>query len=327
MSIAVDVTGLYKTYPKSEVPALAGLDLQIPAGEVLGVLGPNGAGKTTAVSILATLLEPDSGGGTIAGCDLIKQPAEVRKKIGLSGQFAAVDETLTGFENLYMFSRLYRMKAKAAEQRANELLEQFNLTDAASKVVKAYSGGMRRRLDVAGALVARPPVIFLDEPTTGLDPQSRLALWETIRNLVADGAALLLTTQYLEEADELSDQIVVIDRGQAIARGTAHELKSQVGGDRIEVTVGRADQFAAARECLTAYAVSEIQVDEPSLRLKIPIAGGTPVLTRALNDLEARGIELVDAGQRRPTLDDVFLALTGHQAEDETTTSEQEAGK
>lgn len=318
MPPAVDVKGLVKTYDKGKVKALAGLDLQVDSGEVLALLGPNGAGKTTAVSIMATLLDPDSGGGTIAGFDVVKQPSEVRKHIGLSGQFAAVDEALTGYENLFMFSRLYRMNKAQAKVRATELLEEFDLTDAADRVVKTYSGGMRRRLDVAGALVARPPVIFLDEPTTGLDPTSRIELWKTIRGLVADGAALVLTTQYLEEADELSDNIVVIDKGQAIARGTADELKAQVGGDRIEVTLKRADQLQEARDCLGEFAVSEIQVDEATARLKVPIEGGTPVLTRALNKLEAAGIELVDAGQRRPTLDDVFLALTGHEAEEST---------
>lgn len=313
---AVDVTGLVKTYDKGKVTALAGLDISVPPGQVLGLLGPNGAGKTTAVSILATLLDPDSGGGTVAGFDLLKQPGEVRKRIGLSGQFAAVDEALTGFENLFMFGRLYRLDKAAAKARADELLEHFGLTEAASRVVKTYSGGMRRRLDVAGALVARPPVIFLDEPTTGLDPPSRLDLWDTIRGLVADGAALLLTTQYLEEADQLSDQILVIDRGKAIAGGTSDELKAQVGGDRVEVTVRDIAQLSAAKDCLTPFAVGEIQIDEATGTLKVPIDGGTPILTRALNALEAAHVDLVDAGLRRPTLDDVFLALTGHAAED-----------
>lgn len=315
MTNAVEVQGLVKTYNKGAITALNGLDLVVPAGQVLGVLGPNGAGKTTAVSILATLLIPDSGQGVVAGYDLLKEPNKVRESIGLSGQFAAVDEILTGFENLHMFGRLYGMSNAEATARANELLEMFNLTDAGGRSAKGYSGGMRRRLDVAGALVARPQVIFLDEPTTGLDPQSRLGLWKTIRQLVADGASLLLTTQYLEEADHLSDSIVVIDHGEEIAAGTADELKSQLGGDRIELTLEPGESIDQAKSILAEHAVGEVQVDQSENSLLAPVAGGTKTLTKVLNELEAHGLGTVDAGLRRPTLDDVFLSLTGHTAE------------
>ncbi len=297
----------------------------MPEGTVLGLLGPNGAGKTTAVSILTTLLEPDSGTATVAGADVLAEPGEVRKRIGLSGQYAAVDEHLTGFENLDMIGRLYRLGRGPSRARARELLDRFDLAEAADRPVKTYSGGMRRRLDLAGALVAEPPVLFLDEPTTGLDPRSRTGLWEVIRQLVARGTTVLLTTQYLEEADQLADEIVVIDHGRAIAHGTAEQLKREVGGERIEVTVMDAAEVAIARTVLADVAVGEIQVDEQSRTVCAPIRGGAPVLTRVLRQLDADGVSVLDVGLRRPTLDDVFLSLTGHIADAEDTTDAGEA--
>ena len=311
----IRATDLVKRF--GSVVALDGLDLDVPEATVLGLLGPNGAGKTTAVSILATLLEPDEGDATVAGFDVRRQPQEVRRRIGLSGQYAAVDEVLTGFENLEMIGRLYHLGRRRSRERASELLERFDLAEAGGRPVKTYSGGMRRRLDVAGALVAAPPVLFLDEPTTGLDPRSRLELWGLVRELVRGGATVLLTTQYLEEADHLANEVLVIDHGRAIAQGTADELKAQVGGERVAVTVASADQLGEAREVLDRFCVGEVQVDEASRTLAVPVAGGTPVLTQALLALERRGVALTDAGLRRPTLDDVFLTLTGRLAEPE----------
>lgn len=323
MSNIIEATGLVKRY--GEVTALDGLDLHVAEGTIVGLLGPNGAGKTTAVSILTTLLEPDEGTAVVAGADVLKQPGQVRKRIGLSGQYAAVDEHLTGFENLDMIGRLYHLAKDESRTRARELLEQFDLADAGHRPVKTYSGGMRRRLDVAGALVARPPVLFLDEPTTGLDPRSRIELWRVIRDLVASGTTFLLTTQYLEEADHLADQIVVIDHGIEIAKGTADELKNMVGGERIETVVASADDIATAREVLARHAVGDILIDEHSRELTVPISGGASVLTRALRDLDGAGIEVQDVGLRRPTLDDVFLSLTGHRAEEPQTEKEEVA--
>ena len=318
----IEARGLVKRY--GDVTALGGLDVVATEGMVLGLLGPNGAGKTTAVAILATLLEPDEGTAIVAGADVLADPMAVRRRIGLSGQYAAVDEHLTGYENLDMIGRLYRLGRDQSRVRARELLDVFDLTEAGDRPVKTYSGGMRRRLDLAGALVARPPVIFLDEPTTGLDPRSRLDLWGVLRQLVADGATLLLTTQYLEEADQLADDIVVIDHGREIAHGTADELKNMVGGERIEVTVAEVDHIADARHILAALAVGEIRSDERSRSLTVPISGGAPVLTAALRELDSAGVAVQDVGLRRPTLDDVFLSLTGHHAEDESDTEEAE---
>jgi ABC-2 type transport system ATP-binding protein len=309
----IEATGLVKRY--KNVTALDGLDLVVPEGIVMGLLGPNGAGKTTAVSILSTLLEPDEGTAIVAGANVRTDPKSVRRLIGLSGQYAAVDEHLTGFENLDMIGRLYHLGRATARVRARELLDRFDLTEAGDRPVKTYSGGMRRRLDLAGALVAEPPVLFLDEPSSGLDPRSRTELWDVIRELVARGTTLLLTTQYLEEADQLADDIVVIDHGREIAHGTSDQLKIQVGGERIEVSVTEAADVAIAREVLTPIAVGEIQVDERSRALTAPISGGATVLTQALRDLDARGVVIQDVGLRRPTLDDVFLSLTGHVAE------------
>ena len=309
---AITATGLTKCF--GDLTALDGLDLTVPEGTVLGLLGPNGAGKTTAVSILTTLLEPDAGEATIAGADLRTEPHLVRQRIGLSGQYAAVDEVLTGIENLEMIGRLYRMSRADAKARARELIERFDLVDAGDRPVKTYSGGMRRRLDLAGALVAEPPVLFLDEPTTGLDPRSRLDLWDVIRELVERGATLLLTTQYLEEADQLADDIVVIDHGRALARGTADELKLQVGGERIQATVADVAQLAAAEAILADVADGDVEVNETARTLLAPISGGVKALATALREFESRDIGLSDIGLRRPTLDDVFLTLTGHAA-------------
>jgi ABC-2 type transport system ATP-binding protein len=315
---AISAEGLVKIYRsrKNEVRALDGLDLEVAEGTVLGLLGPNGAGKTTTVRILATLLKPDAGHATVAGFDVVRQADQLRAVIGLSGQFAAVDENLTGRENLFMFGRLYQLPAAESKQRAAELLEQFGLANAADRTVKTYSGGMRRRLDLASALIGRPRLLFLDEPTTGLDPRSRLGMWDVIRGLIREGTTLLLTTQYLEEADELANTIAVVDDGRIIARGTADELKSQVGGERIEVVVHQPTDIARAAEVLARNCRSETTVDEHTRRIMVPSNGGAQTLVQVLRDLDAAGIRIDDIGLRRPTLDDVFLSLTGHGAED-----------
>ena len=313
MTDAVRARGLVKHY--GEVKALDGVDLTVPRGSVLCLLGPNGAGKTTAVRILATLLRPDSGTAQVAGIDVLKDPREVRRHIGLSGQYAAVDEYLTGFENLDMIGRLYHLGRKASRARARELLIQFRLQDAGDRMAKTYSGGMRRRLDLAGALVADPPVLFLDEPTTGLDPRGRIDMWEVIQGLVAGGTSLLLTTQYLEEADLLANNIVVIDHGKVIAEGTADQLKAQVGGERLEITVADGAQLEAARDLLEPLGVGKASLEAHRRSLLMPISGGAAVLTDALRRLDAAQIVLDDVGLRRPTLDDVFLSLTGHATE------------
>ena len=311
----IEAEGLVKVFRTrgGEVRALDGVDLEVREGTVLGLLGPNGAGKTTTVRILATLLRADAGRATIAGLDVARDAQAVRRLIGLSGQYAAVDENLTGRENLWMFGRLYQLTAADAKQRATELLERFDLEHAADRVAKTYSGGMRRRLDLAAALIGRPRLLFLDEPTTGLDPRSRLGMWDVIRTQVREGTTLLLTTQYLEEADELADEIAVVDAGKIIARGTADELKSQVGGERIEVVVHDRALLAHAAELLAPDGSSS--VDDHTRKLTIAAEGGARQLVDVVRRLGDEHIAIDDVGLRRPTLDDVFLALTGHTAE------------
>jgi len=317
MTDMIRARGLVKRY--KDVEALAGLDLTVPQGTVLGLLGPNGAGKTTAVRILATLLVADAGTAEVAGVDVAADPDGVRARIGLSGQYAAVDEHLTGYENLEMVGRLYGLGRARSSRRARELLERFDLADAGDRPAKTYSGGMRRRLDLAGSLVAEPPVLILDEPTTGLDPRSRQQMWGVIRDLVSSGATLLLTTQYLEEADLLADDIVVIDRGRAIAQGTADELKAQTGGERIEVVVAQASRREEAARVLARVAHGEVIGDENGRGLTAAVEGdGAGRLMTVLTGLREAGVEVLDIGLRRPTLDDVFLTLTGHAAEEES---------
>jgi ABC-2 type transport system ATP-binding protein len=313
MAPAIETSGLCKRY--GDVRALDGVDLRAEKGTVLGLLGPNGAGKTTAVRILTTLLKPDGGKARVDGLDVVKDAGELRERIGLAGQYAAVDESLSGRENLELFGRLYGMKKRDARQRANELLVRFDLGDAGHRLVNTYSGGMRRRLDLAGALVARPPVLFLDEPTTGLDPRSRLGLWQTIEDRVSQGATVLLTTQYLDEADRLADQIAVIDHGKVIAEGTATELKDRVGGDRLEVRLEDQSQAEQASQALAAVVDEAPELRDGLLLAAVSRRDGT--VANALRRLDEAGIEVSDLTLRRPTLDDVFLGLTGHEAEHE----------
>ena len=320
----IRTAGLVKRYGK--VVALDGLDLVVPKGTVLGLLGPNGAGKTTAVRILTTLLDPDEGSVEVAGLDVRTQPHKVRERIGLSGQTAAIDEHLTGYENLDMVGRMYHLGRTRSRARARELLDRFDLSEAAERPAKTYSGGMRRRLDLAAALVAEPEVLFLDEPTTGLDPRSRSQMWETIQELVRGGSTVLLTTQYMEEADRLADDIVVIDRGRMIAHGTADELKTQIGGERVEVVLAGPADVAAARSILQGLSVGEVQVDEQTRRLTAAVTGGVDVLRQALQRFGERYVAVVDVGLRRPTLDDVFLSLTGHHVEEVEEPDEEAPG-
>jgi ABC-2 type transport system ATP-binding protein len=315
----ITAEGLVKVYRgrKTEVRALDGVDLSVAEGTVLGLLGPNGAGKTTTVRILATLLRPDAGRATVAGYDVVRDAQALRSLIGLSGQYAAIDENLTARENLWMFGRLYQVASAESHRRADDLLERFDLVEAADRTVKTYSGGMRRRLDLASALIGRPRIIFLDEPTTGLDPRSRLGMWGVIRDLVRAGTTLLLTTQYLEEADELADSIAVVDHGRIIARGTADELKAQVGGERIEVVVHGRSDIMTAMEVLRRDGRGEVTLDEHTRKLTVATDGGSQRLVQVVRDLDEAEIGIDDIALRRPTLDDVFLALTGHAAVDE----------
>ncbi len=322
MTNAISAEGLVKHY--GEVHALDGVDLEVPESSVLALLGPNGAGKTTTVRILTTLLDPDGGHATVAGFDVVRDAAKLREVIGLSGQYAAVDEHLTGFENLDMVGRLYHLGRVRSRERARELLERFELSEAADRPVKTYSGGMRRRLDLAGSLVAQPPVLFLDEPTTGLDPRGRVGMWDVIGELVRGGTTLLLTTQYLEEADRLADTIAVIDHGLVIARGTSDELKKQVGGERLELVVSEHAELAEARSALEALAVGDVQVEDHARRLVVPVSGGAEVLRDALRRLDGVSVHVLDVSLRRPTLDDVFLSLTGHAAEERAAEAEEE---
>jgi ABC-2 type transport system ATP-binding protein len=311
---AVVATGLTKRY--GGVVALDGLDLSVPTGTVLGLLGPNGAGKTTAVSILTTLIAPDSGSARVAGVDVVAQPQRVRSLIGLSGQYAAVDEHLTATENLVMIGCLYGMRRKEALRRTNDLLERFRLTDSAHRPLKTFSGGMRRRIDLAGALLADPPVLFLDEPTTGLDPRSRGELWDAIRERVGAGTTVVLTTQYLEEADQLADEIVVIDHGRAIARGTSQELKRRIGGEHLDVHLARAEDLARVEAVLREVAIGAIRTETEEALISVPVAKGVEALGTVMAELTAQNVEIVDIGLRRPTLDDVFMELTGQKAQE-----------
>ncbi len=311
MSIAIQANNLVKKY--GEVIALDGLSLEVERGTVFGLLGPNGAGKTTTVRVLTTLLTPDSGTAIVDGVDVLKDPVHAREIMGLSGQNASVDENLTGIENLIMLGRLFRLPKKEAVIRANDLLERFNLEEAAKRIVKTYSGGMRRRLDLAASLIANPNILFLDEPTTGLDPRSRLMMWDVIQNLVNEGTTVLLTTQYLEEADQLAKKIAVIDKGKVIAQGSADELKTQVGGERIEVVVSSSQTHSAA-QALQSMSSGKVVVEGE--HVQVPVSGGGVKVVEAVRALDIAKVEIKEIQLRRPTLDDVFLSLTGHHAEE-----------
>lgn len=312
--LAIEAEGIEKAF--GDVHALAGVDLAVPTGTVLGLLGPNGAGKTTMVRVLTTLLRPDAGSARVAGLDVVHDANTVRRRIGLAGQYAAVDENLTGFENLEMVGRLYHLGTKRSRERARELLERFDLAEAGDRPARTYSGGMRRRLDLAAALVAQPPVLFLDEPTTGLDPRSRLSMWDLVEGLVSDGTTVLLTTQYLDEADRLADSIAVIDHGRVIAKGTSDELKDQIGGERLVVAVTGLDGSASA----AALALAGLEARDgdalvEGTEVSVGLHDRTGAIAAAVRLLDGAGVDVQDIGIRRPTLDDVFLRLTGHAAE------------
>ena len=317
---------LVKTYRNGAVRALDHLSLDVEEGTVLSVLGPNGAGKTTCVRILATLLRPDSGRAMVGGIDVIKHPEKVREVIGLSGQYAAVDEILTGWDNLVMFGQLYHLGKKQAIARADELLERFSLTESAKRPIKTYSGGMRRRLDLAASLIVKPKVLFLDEPTTGLDPRGRQEMWSVIEELVKGGVTLLLTTQYLEEADQLADEIAVIDHGKVIARGTSDALKKQVGGERLEIVV-EAHNVTKTMEVVANISGNKATLDEGLRMISAPVSTGATALIDTLRSLDSEGIHPLDVGLKRPSLDDVFLSLTGHAAEEKTAEEEVSTGR
>jgi ABC-2 type transport system ATP-binding protein len=312
---AVVTEGLTKHFGKTQ--ALRGIDFEVERATVLGLLGPNGAGKTTAVRILTTLLRPDGGRATIDGIDVVRDPQKVRARIGLTGQYAAVDERLTGKENIEHIGKLFHLSGAEARRRGGELLERFDLADAGGRSVSEYSGGMRRRLDIAMSLIAKPSVLFLDEPTTGLDPRSRLAMWDLIEELVRDGTTTLLTTQYLDEADRLANQIVVIDHGSVIAQGTAAELKRKIGGERLEVTLASPDSIPDALRALASLACGPEHVQDGSSTITVPVDGSDGIVPAAVRALDLEGIKVNDLAIRRPTLDDVFLDLTGHAPEEE----------
>jgi len=313
--LAVEASGLEKAYGRTR--ALDALDLEVETGAILGLLGPNGAGKTTTVRVLSTLLRPDRGTARVAGHDVVTEAAAVRRSIGLTGQYAALDESLTGRANLIMIGQLCRHSRRAARRRAAELLEQFDLAGAGDRGVKTYSGGMRRRLDLAASLVARPSILFLDEPTTGLDLPSRMVTWDAVRALTATGTTVLLTTQLLDEADQLADRIAVVDRGRVIAEGTSAQLKAKVGGERVQLTVARQADLAAARDVLGRHADGPAQADAAARTVEAPVTNGARRMPDIVRDLDAAGVLLDDLGIRRPSLDDVFLILTGHRAGDE----------
>jgi len=313
MTLAIKASGLAKAY--GDVVALNGIDIEVEQGTVLGLLGPNGSGKTTTVRILATLLQADSGSASVGGFDVATQPDEVRSVIGLTGQYAAVDEYLTGRENLELFGRLFHLSKFDAAKRAAELLDRFDLSDAADRGIKGYSGGMRRRLDLAASLIGRPNVLFLDEPTTGLDPRSRQGMWEVIEDLISEGTTVLLTTQYLEEADQLANRIVVLDHGNVIAKGTSNELKSQVGGDRIEIVVESVGDVSNAAALIQEFGSAPAITEGLTKTILLPVAGGSTAIVNIVRKLDENKISIADIALRRPTLDDVFLSLTGHATE------------
>jgi ABC-2 type transport system ATP-binding protein len=325
MTLAIKATGLAKAY--GDVVALNGIDIEVEQGTVLGLLGPNGSGKTTTVRILATLLQADSGTASVGGFDVATQPDEVRSVIGLTGQYAAVDEYLTGRENLELFGRLFHLSKFDAAKRAAELLDRFDLSDAADRGIKGYSGGMRRRLDLAASLIGRPNVLFLDEPTTGLDPRSRQGMWEVIEDLISEGTTVLLTTQYLEEADQLANRIVVLDHGNVIAKGTSNELKSQVGGDRIEIVVESVGDVANAAGLIQEFGSAPAITEDLTKTILLPVAGGSTAIVNIVRKLDENKISIADIALRRPTLDDVFLSLTGHATENTEEVSKPAKGR
>ncbi|MFW2333975.1 ATP-binding cassette domain-containing protein [Ilumatobacter sp.] len=313
--LAIQARGLVKRFGANM--ALAGVDLDVPHGAIYGLLGPNGAGKTTAVRVLTTLLRPDDGTAFVDGIDVVADPHGVRERIGLTGQYAAVEERLTGRENMEFVGRLFHLPRSEVRSRSTDLLDRFDLTEAANRVVKGYSGGMRRRLDIAMSLIARPSVLFLDEPTTGLDPRSRLAMWDLIEELEHDGTTVLLTTQYLDEADRLAEQIVVIDSGKVIADGTSDELKDTIGGDRLRVSIARSENRDTALATLGPLCTGEVEVDPNGRGFSAPIHSGDRVVPGVIRALDEAGVDVLDVEVRRPTLDDVFLTLTGRAATDE----------
>jgi ABC-2 type transport system ATP-binding protein len=308
-TLAIEAEGLVKTYGKTT--ALAGFDLAVPPGTVYGLLGPNGAGKTTAVRVFATLLRPNGGRARVLGYDVVTEAAEVRRRIGLTGQYTALDEYLTGRANLVMIGQLSRLTASAARRRADEMLERFDLTEAASRAVKTYSGGMRRRLDLAASLIGYPSVLFLDEPTTGLDPNARAMMWDIVRELAAEGTTLLLTTQYLEEADQLARRVAVIDGGTVIAEGTPDQLKASVGGEQLNVVLAAGADLEAAAVAVKPFATGSVQLAEDGLRMSVPVVAAEGLTTRVVRALDVAGVQVNDVTIQRASLDDVFHALTG----------------